>query len=64
MTRTINDEERRLWVLNDEGLYNLQQRSGRTVRGFVRENRPLIDEVIHYVVEGVKPSHYLAYGSR
>lgn len=25
---TINDEERRMWILNDEGLYNWARREG------------------------------------
>jgi len=27
-TYTINDEERRLWILNDEGLYNWARSEG------------------------------------
>lgn len=57
-----NDEERRLWVLNDEGLYNWQQESGKSVRQFIRENRQEIDELINNVLDGRKPSHYLVDG--
>jgi hypothetical protein len=59
-----NDEERRLWVLNDEGLYNMQQQSGLSTREFIKQNRALIDEVIANVTGHKKPAHYLAYGPR
>lgn len=57
-----DDAERRLWVLNDEGLYNLQRASGQPIKVWIRENRALIDEVIDAVVSGRKRPHYLAYG--
>ena len=60
--RRINDEERRLWIDNDEGLYNWQPSSGLSMRKFIRENREEIDRVIRNVVDGKKPAHYLAYG--
>jgi len=58
----INDEERCLWILNDEGLYNEQRRSRKSMRAFIRENREMIDGCIRNVTEGRKPAHYLAYG--
>lgn len=58
----INDDDRRQWVLNDEGLYRLQQYSGRSMRKFVRMNRKLIDEVIVNVRDGHRRQHYLVYG--
>jgi hypothetical protein len=45
-----NDDERRLWVLNDEGLYNWQQSSHQSVREFIRENRKEIDAAIDRVL--------------
>lgn len=42
----INDEERRLWVLNDEGLYLWHRKSGKSMRTFIRENRKEIDQFI------------------
>ncbi len=49
----INDDERRLWVLNDEGLYmamredNRGKRDGQySIMSWVRKNRTLIDNVI------------------
>jgi Leu/Phe-tRNA-protein transferase len=45
-----NDEERRLWVLNDEGLWHWYQSwcnwKRSSVRAFIRENRQEIDESI------------------
>lgn len=58
----INDQDRRQWAQNDEGLYNLQRTSGKGAHAWVRENRALIDEVIENVNSGKKPAHYLAYG--
>jgi hypothetical protein len=60
--RTINDEDRRLWVLNDEGLYNLMRDSRLGTREFIRQNRKLIDEVIGNVSSGARRQHYLVYG--
>lgn len=57
-----DDSERRLWVLNDEGLYLKQQASGLPLRVWAAQNRALIDSVIDNVVGGRKPAHYLAYG--
>lgn len=57
----MNDEERRLWVLNDEGLYLWHRRSGLSMREFIRQNRAELDEVIGNVTSGRRPGHYLAY---
>jgi len=57
----MNNEERRLWVLNDEGLYNMQQRSRKSMTEFVQDFQEEIDAVIGNVTKGRKPSHYLAY---
>lgn len=46
---TINDEDRRQWILNEEGLYNWQRSSGLSLTAFVRENRTDIDRVIREV---------------
>jgi hypothetical protein len=45
-TKRPNDEERRLWVLNNEPLYWAYRRSKRGLRVFIRENRSEIDQVI------------------
>jgi hypothetical protein len=57
-----NDEERRQWIQNDEGLYNWWRGSRQTMREFIRENRTYIDDAIENVTTGRKPAHYLAYG--
>lgn len=57
-----NDEERRQWIENDEGLYNWQRSSRLSMTRFIRENRKEIDEAIDNVLENRKPAHYLAYG--
>jgi len=60
--QTINDEDRRLWVLNDEGLYNWWRGSGRPIRAFIRANREQLDEVIGNMISGRRRQHYLVYG--
>jgi hypothetical protein len=58
----MNDTERRQWILNDEGLYNLWKSSGLVLYEFIRQNRKTLDEAINNVTSGKKPAHYLAYG--
>lgn len=62
----MNDAERRQWVDNDEGLYNMakEYRGRGGTRQFIRENRDMIDEVIENVSSGKKPAHYLEYGEQ
>ncbi len=60
--RTHNNEERRQWILNDEGLYTWQRRSGNSMKQFIRENRTEIDKAIDNMMDGTKPQHYLRYG--
>jgi hypothetical protein len=59
----MNDAERREWVANDEGLYDLWKRSRKGIYAWVRENRQLIDEAVEPVIAGDKPAHHLTYGS-
>ena len=56
-----NDEERRQWVENDEGLYDSYRMSRLNMRQFIRQNRAFIDSVIDTVTSGNKPAHYLKY---
>lgn len=49
-----NDEERRLWVLNDEGLYNWWTRSRLPLKKFIKDNRVELDKAIDKAL-GVKP---------
>ena len=44
----MNDAERELWVLNDEGLYLFWKHSGWPKRAFIREFREMIDEHIDH----------------
>lgn len=60
MTR-LNDDERRVWVLNDEGLYRWWQSSRQSIRAFIRHNRADLDAAILPVIDGSKPAHHLAY---
>lgn len=59
---TINDEDRRLWILNDEGLYNWWRDSGLPIHTFIRANRAQLGEIIDNMVSGRKRQHYLVYG--
>ena len=61
---TINDNDREEFVNNDEGLYRMWLASKKGITTFVRENRPMIDEVIRATRDGEKPAHYLVYGGR
>jgi len=42
----LNDDERKQWVMNDEGLYHWWRRSRQAITVFVRENRAELDEYI------------------
>lgn len=43
---TLNDEDRRQWVLNDPGLYDWWRFSRQSLRQFVTENRNELTKVI------------------
>lgn len=57
----MNNEERRLWILNDEGLYNLHRKSKKSMAQFIKDEKKTLDEVIDNVATGKKRQHYLAY---
>jgi hypothetical protein len=61
-SNTRNDEARRQWVLNDEGLYLLWRHSKRAIKYWIQENREQIDEIIDNIESGKKKQHYLVYG--
>ena len=42
----MDERERELWVLNDEGLYLWWKQSKRPLRKFLRENREELDRII------------------
>ena len=68
----MNNKERRLWILNDEGLYNWFEgwKRGRprhtvpSMAAFIKANREELDQCIRNVTEGRQPAHYLAFGGR
>ena len=61
----LNDEERRQWVENDEGLHGICHAEMRMERiskkEWVKRNRKLIDQVAGEVRGGEKRAHYLVY---
>ncbi len=42
----LNDREREMWVMNDEGWYRRWQRFRGSMRSFLRENRTELDQYI------------------
>jgi hypothetical protein len=46
----INNEERRLWVLNDQGLYNMWRDAKGPLAVFIREHKEEIDKHIHFTI--------------
>lgn len=46
MHRRLNDRERKMWVMNDEGLYHWWKDTRKCITTFIRENRNLLDECI------------------
>lgn len=46
----MDDNERKMWVNNDEGLYNWWKSSRMSLTAFVKENRAEIDEAINSVL--------------
>lgn len=52
----MDESDRRLWVLNDEGLYNMWKASGLPMRRFLREQREEIDRFIKAALDR-PPSH-------
>jgi hypothetical protein len=57
----MNNEDRRQWIENDEGLYNRFKSSGLSMTEFIRQNRKFVDEVVVNVSSGKRRQHYLAY---
>ena len=42
----MNDEERELWILNDEGLYNWYRSEHMGITSFIRKNRKELTDAI------------------
>ena len=60
----MNDDDRRLWVLNDEGLYRMWRASKMALRQWIRQNRDFIDTVTGNVTAGRRQAHYLVTARR
>lgn len=58
----MNDSERRIWILNDEGLYDWWLSTDLSTYDFIKISRSEIDTAIEAIVSGRKPAHYLKYG--
>jgi len=58
----MNDSERRDWVENDEGLYEMWKASRMPISKFVRMYRNELDNLIQPIMEGKEKPHYLIYG--
>lgn len=48
--QTLNDNDRRQWVNNDEGLYNWWKCSRQSMTQFIRENRAELDVAINNIL--------------
>lgn len=46
----MDDEERRMWVMNDEGLYNWWRSSRMGLYAFIKKNRKEITDAINSVL--------------
>jgi len=46
----LNNHERKLWIDNNEYLYNLKKFSGLSVKNFIKENKELIDGIIRNAI--------------
>ena len=44
--KTMNNNERSLWIYNDESLYFWWKRTRLSIREFIRRNRTELDKVI------------------
>ena len=55
----MNDQERKNWVMNDEGLYNWWRSSRQGITQFIKENRTEIDRAINNVLN--RPSFTRRY---
>ena len=58
----MNNNDRYEFVINDEGFYLYQKRSGLSMTAFIKKHRTDIDNVILSIMSGKKHSHFLVYG--
>ena len=57
----MDDEERRQWVLNDEGLYNWYRSSRMSLKAFIKENRKELTDIINKAL-GNEPEDDRVFG--
>ena len=43
---SMNDQEREMWVMNDEGIYRWWKSSRKSMRAFIKENREQLTRII------------------
>ena len=48
----MNDRERELWVLNDEGIYNWFKSERKPLKAFINENRTELTQIINKALGG------------
>lgn len=48
----MDDRERELWVLNDEGLYDWFKSERKPIRQFIKDNRAELTEIINKAIGG------------
>jgi hypothetical protein len=48
----MNDDERRMWVENDEGLYYMWKQSRLPISEFIKQNRAILTEHINRAING------------
>ena len=59
---TLNNDDRRDWINNDEGLYSWWRSSRLNMADFIKQNKDEIDACILQVRDGKKQAHFLVYG--
>ena len=56
----MNDEERAMWINNDEGLYNWFKSERKPMRQFIKENRADITKHIEIATGNIDTEKLLA----
>jgi len=54
-TRKLNNDDRRQWIDNDEGLYNWYRSSRLSMTKFIKENKEELDAAINRVLNAPPP---------
>jgi len=58
----MNNNERELWINNDEGLHRWRQREGGSMRSFLKRNRLVIDRYIERATDKIDIEKCLVQG--